>query len=231
VAAGIDAHVAELAAVTTRTHERTSVDEDSTTNTDIASEIDHRAAVARAAAQLLRQHAEVRIIAHGHFATPAPESVAQELPEGHVRPAEVGSEAHKSIRSAHDAWHTGAYADQGCTLGERVDDLTAPLDDLIQESLTIPAAMTAFRSREDLTAQADKRGDAPLNAQVQGQDGDRCRDWFHDERRSPHTSDIPGTFAHQAQRGESAHKVADRAPIEPCDRGEVRSCLRAAEME
>ena len=70
----VDAHVAELAAVATRTHQRAPVDEDTATDTDVAGEIDHGAAVTRTAAHLLGEHAEIRVIAHGHVTASSAQS-------------------------------------------------------------------------------------------------------------------------------------------------------------
>ena len=221
VALRVDAHVADLAAVATRAHEGASVDEDSATHTDIAREIDHGAAVTRTAAHLLSEHAEVGVIAHRHVPPSAAESVAQELPEGHIGPAEVGRDAHETVCRAHDAGHARAYTDERCAGRERFDDLTTDLDYLVQHGVTITRPVTAFRAREDLTAQSDQRGDGALNAQVQRQDRHRCGDRLHDKGRSTHAADIPCTLAHETERSESAHEVTYRAAIEPGDRCEM----------
>jgi hypothetical protein len=223
--------MAELAAVAARAHQRAPVDEDTAADTDVTGEVDHSAAIARTAAHLLGEHAEIRVIADGHVTASAAESITQEFAEGHIGPAEVGREAHKTIGRAYDARHAGAYADKRCAGRERLHDPTAHLDNLIQESLAIPAAVSSLLACEDLAAQTDERSNGALDSQIQGEDRNRSGDRLHDKRRPTHTADVSCTLAHEAERGERAHEVTHRAAIEPGDRGEMRARLGPSEVQ
>ena len=212
-AAAVDQQVPDLAGVAARPRERDAADQEPAADADAAVEVRHVGVPDRGAAQVLGEHAEVRVVVGEHA---PPEPLREQRGERLVDPAEVRREAHRAVGVADGTRHgdAGAEAAHAGVRGEHLlDHLGRRLDDVLD--VVLAGGVRALTLVEHVAPQRDQGGHDPVDADVDGH-GHVVARGLEDERRPTGPSyDGRLPLGDQAQLLELGRQGPDGAAVEP----------------
>ncbi len=193
-APGFDAHVPDLAGVPAGAAERAAADDDAAADADLAGQVDHVGRVRGHPAQVLGHRAEVALVADRDRQRAA-QLGAEQQPERHVHPAEVGREPDQLAgdRRPSPAPPTPMPTGVGAARREqRLDQRPDPVQHL-RAPRSRRATGAALPAVEHHAAEPDPRRRQVLDADVDGERPD-----------VPRTAARPGSTAGRRRPGRPA---------------------------